>query len=412
MIAMFLDSSEVREETLLTPLKVAQKTTFLEWDSQPSLFKHYPHFCYRLSLHDIPALTWLSYLRCITAMRSVSQKPYYQLNVPSAGNLQPLEIYVQIRNVTGVLCGIYHLNVISEQLVLIQEIEGDGVEHCVGIQNRFNGFIVMVSIVPFRCSWKYGLRAWRYCYLDLGHQIGALCSTARHFGLELTKMLQMDGAGLNRMMGMGEDECIAAVYGIGETGGRLAKELKHPLMVVQPTDYTIDNNKLLFNIKNTPLYSQNNYVTGWDNYPSINRSRRSAREFNASAMTDIVMETLMQCVIPSSLEIVTIVLQAQSMQCGVYRKGTLSMAGDYHSEVVHLLLEQRFIAGANMVLLIYTEEFTAYSHIEAGVYAQELYLACEELGAGCSGIGAFYDEEASQWSDNALLYAVAIGGKS
>ncbi len=65
-----------------------------------------------------------------------------------------------------------------------------------------------------------------------------------------------------------------------------------------------------------------------------------------------------------------------------------------------------------MVLLIYAEQFTAHAHIEAGVYAQELYLACEHLGVGCSGIGAFYDEEASQWSDKPLLYAVAIGGKS
>ncbi|MDD2267300.1 nitroreductase family protein, partial [Sulfuricurvum sp.] len=77
----------------------------------------------------------------------------------------------------------------------------------------------------------------------------------------------------------------------------------------------------------------------------------------------------------------------------------------------HLLLEQRFIAGANMVVLIYAENFCASSHIEAGIYAQELYMACEYHEVGCSGIGAFYDDEASRWSDNALLYAVAIGGK-
>ncbi|HEX5670879.1 MAG TPA: hypothetical protein VFX66_05020, partial [Sulfuricurvum sp.] len=110
----------MREDTLLTPLKVAQKTTFIEWDSQPSLFKHYPNFCYRLSLHNVPTLTWIAHLRCVTALRAVAQKPYYQLNVPSAGNLQPLEIYIQVRNVEGVLCGIYHLDVLSEQLVLIQ----------------------------------------------------------------------------------------------------------------------------------------------------------------------------------------------------------------------------------------------------------------------------------------------------
>jgi len=409
---MFLDNYAVREETLLSPLKVAQKTTFLEWDTQPSLFKHYPHFCYRLSLHNVPALSWLSHLRCITSLRTVAQKPYYQLNVPSAGNLQPLEIYVQARNVEGVLCGIYHLDVVSEQLVLIQEIEADGVESYVGMQNRFNGFMVMVSLVPFRCSWKYDLRAWRYLYLDLGHQLGALSATVRHFGQELTKMSQIQAEGLNRMMGMGEDECIAAVYGIGKAGTRLVKELKNPLMVVQPTDYTVKNDNLSVNIKNTPIYSQNIYVTQWDNYPSINRTRRSAREFNPEAMNDAVMGMVMQLMVPKSLEVVAIVLQAHSMQCGVYRKGQLSITGNYHRETIHLLLEQRFIASANMVLLIYADQFTAHTHIEAGVYAQNMYLACEDLGVGCSSIGAFYDEEASQWSNKPLLYAVAIGGKT
>ncbi len=402
----------MREETLLSPLKVAQKTTFLEWDTQPSLFKHYPHFCYRLSLHNVPALSWLSHLRCITSLRTVAQKPYYQLNVPSAGNLQPLEIYVQVRNVEGVLCGIYHHDVVSEQLVLIQEIEADGVESYVGMQNRFNGFMVMVSLVPFRSSWKYGLRAWRYLYLDLGHQLGALSATVRHYGQELTKMSQIQAEGLNRMMGMGEDEFIAAVYGIGKAGTRLVKELKNPLMVVQPTDYTVKNENLSVNIKNTPIYSQNIYVTQWDNYPSINRTRRSAREFKSEAMNDAVIGMVMQLMVPKSLEVVAIVLQAHSMQCGVYRKGQLSITGNYHRETIHLLLEQRFIAGANMVLLIYAEQFTAHTHIEAGVYAQDMYLACEDLGVGCSGIGAFYDEEASQWSDKPLLYAVAIGGKT
>ncbi|MGZ5208502.1 MAG: nitroreductase family protein [Sulfuricurvum sp.] len=96
----------------------------------------------------------------------------------------------------------------------------------------------------------------------------------------------------------------------------------------------------------------------------------------------------------------------------MYRKGQLSISGNYHRETIHLLLEQRFISGANMILLIYADQFSAYSHIEAGIYAQDMYLACEHLGVGCSAIGAFYDEEASQWSDQPLLYAVAIGGKS
>lgn len=64
-----------------------------------------------------------------------------------------------------------------------------------------------------------------------------------------------------------------------------------------------------------------------------------------------------------------------------------------------------------MVILITAEEFSATTHVDAGIYAQELYMACEAHAVGCSGIGAFYDEEAARWSTYPLLYAVAIGGK-
>ncbi len=409
---MYLDNFEVREETLLTPLKIAQRTTFLEWDSQPTLFKHYPHFCYRISLHDIEALEWLSQLRCITSLRTVAQKPYYQLNVPSAGNLHPLEVYVQVRNVSGVLCGIYHLDVVSEQLVLIQEIEDDGVELYLGLTNRFNGFMVMLSIVPFRSSWKYGLRAWRYCYLDLGHQIAALNATVRHYGLELTKMSHYEGNGLNVSMGMGDEEYIAAVYGIGGVGTRPVKILKNNLMCVAPTNYTMKDDKLSSSIRNTPLYLEEYDVTQWNDYAQINRSRRSAREFIASNANESAIDSLLQKSVPNSLEVIAIVMQAHSMHLGIYRNGEFSTAGNYQDEVTQLLLGQRFIAGANMVLLIYAQQFTAHSHIEAGIYAQDVYLTCEHHGVGCSGIGAFYDNEGSKWSNNPLLYAVAVGGKS
>lgn len=407
---MYSDSSAVRENTLLTPQRVAEKTTFLDWDTQPSLFKHYPDFCYRVSLADHPSLQWLSETRTVTDLHSIAGKPYRRLNVPSAGNLHPLEIYVQIRNSAGLLSGIYHLDTLAQELVLIQEIGGEGIEPYVGWDHRFSGFIVMISLVPFRSSWKYGLRGWRYCYLDLGHQIAALSASVRHFGMNLTKMSVNDPQQLNHRMGMGDDEAIAAVFGIGENTSRSVKGLHETLMRVQPTDYTI-NNKILTNIIDSPIYSEIVSSTVWEDYERLNRTRRSAREFIPSVMRDEAIAAIMQLAVPSKLEVVTIILQAHSMHSGVYRKGILTQAGNYRTDIIHLLLEQRFIAGANMVLLIYAEAFDARHHIEAGIYAHELYLVSEHLGIGCSGIGAFYDGEGSCWSDNALLYAVAIGGR-
>jgi len=351
---MFSKNSAVREETLLTPLKVALKTTFVEWGSQPSVFKYYPRFCYRIALQALPELSWLSHIRCITSERRIGGKPYYQLNVPSAGNLHPLEIYLQIRNVTGILSGIYHLDPLNEQLVLIQEIEGDGIERALEMEHRFNGVILMVSLVPFRSFWKYGLRSWRYTYLDLGHQLGAWFAIVRHFGLKMTKMSHIDAPNLNTMMGMGEDEFIAAVYAIGDIGHRIAQPLKNPLMRVSPCDYTYRDDGIIQAISEGRIYTDMPHFQSLytDQFERLNRTRRSAREFFPYALKDEALQTLMRLTAPPSLEIIAIVLQAHTMQPGIYRNGTLSVAGDFNNEVLHLLLEQRFIAGANMVLLM------------------------------------------------------------
>jgi SagB-type dehydrogenase family enzyme len=56
-----------------------------------------------------------------------------------------------------------------------------------------------------------------------------------------------------------------------------------------------------------------------------------------------------------------------------------------------------------------------YRHVmmNAGRLGQRLYLAATALGAGCCGIGAFYDSEAQNLlslnDDSALLYLVAVG---
>lgn len=399
----------MREETILTPEWVAQKQSFLDWDTQPSMFKHYPHFCYRVKLADHLPLKWLEEIRRITDVHSVAGKPYRRLNIPSAGNLHPIEIYIQLRNVSGLLSGVYHLDVLHEELVLIREIAGEGIEPYVGLEKRFSGAIVMFSLVPFRSYWKYGLRSWRYLYLDLGHQLGVFGGAVRHFGLTLTKM--SPSLNLNTIMGLGSDEIIGAVYGIGEETERLVKPLKEPLMRVQPTDYTETMERLSSELQHSLPYTEFPQSALWDDFCLYNRRRRSAREFHPANIALSDLSEIMRMAVPDSLETITALLQAHSMQCGLYRHGECAVSENRVSEIVHLLLDQRFISGSNMVILIFGEEFTAGSHIAAGIYAQELYMKCEALGLGCTGIGAFYDELASGLSDRALLYAVAIGGK-
>lgn len=400
----------MREQTILTPESVASRSTYLDWNTQPSIFKRYPHFCHRIKLSEHPQLQWLQQTRCVSDHTIIApHSDYYRLNVPSAGNLHPIEIYVQLRNIEGIMSGIYHLDVVMGELVLIAEVASEGIERYVGVQERFNGAIFMISLVPFRSFWKYGLRGWRYLYLDLGHQISALGMSVHHFGKRVTKMSPM--AELNTIMGFGDDEVIGAVYGIGEISERNVKTLSKALIHVSPCDYTHIDNPLNAIVRSEKIYREIPEIKSYASFIECNMNRRSARVFDPTTMSDTSIWALLRLKPPKTLEIIGIVLQAQSMQPGVYREDVCIKSGDFLAESVHLLLNQRFIARANMVLLITAENFSASNHVDAGIYAQQLYVECETYGVGCSGIGAFYDDEAAQWSNYPLLYAVAIGGK-
>jgi SagB-type dehydrogenase family enzyme len=74
-----------------------------------------------------------------------------------------------------------------------------------------------------------------------------------------------------------------------------------------------------------------------------------------------------------------------------------------------------FLFMANLVELekIFGPRGYRYIMFNAGRIAQRIYLAAQDLGFGCCGIGAFYDEEAKILldlnEDAALLYGVAAG---
>lgn len=408
---MYSKPLEVREKTLLTPQNVANPTGFLDWDTQPSMFKHYPHFCYRIPISGIPQLQWLKSLRSVTEINTIANKPYYRLNTPSAGNLHPIEIYLQIRNTEGVLSGIYHWDVLHEELVLIEEIASGGCEPYLGLESRFNGCLLFVSLVPFRSFWKYGLRGWRYLYLDLGHQLGVLHGICHNLNMKPTKLSSIDKPLLQTALGLGSDEVLAAVYALGEVSEKKVKSLPSPLMRVAPCDYTKDNPLLSQRVGNDELYHHfsPHYGNSWSE--TVNTTRRSSRAFDHSVHHDEWYQSLFNISLPQSLEVVHIVFRAHSMQLGVYKEGKCIEEGNFISEINHLLLDQRFLANAGMVTLIFSDSFDASTHIEAGIVAQEYYTLAEQMNAGCSGIGAFFDDLASRWSTGSLHYAVAIGGK-
>ncbi len=391
------------ERTKLTPQSVAKKSGFLDWNTQPSRFKHYPHFCFSYDRHALGEHAWLLNLRHVTDKRAIGGLPYERLNTPSAGNLHPIELYVQVRKLKGVISGIYHIDVQNDKLVLIREIERDGLELHVGLKSRFVGVLLLTSIVPFRSFWKYGTRAWRYCFLDAGHQMATTLSYLERDSV--TILSDYDHNALNSVMGFEDKEFTCSVLAIGEMSERKVEMLHQPLMHVLPCDYHESCDVIKAHV--AQIVDLKSTYSAMQQWPKIEQSatllqtRRSAREFAPEPLKKADVERFMNFIGSNGmLHVTPLVLRSEGFaQC------------ENPDTVVKLLLSQRFIASATLVLCIHTSNPSPKAHIEAGMIAHWCYMLAESAGVGCSGIGAYYDDMLRAFIDtnDEIVYVVALG---
>ncbi len=75
-----------------------------------------------------------------------------------------------------------------------------------GIGVATDGFIVALTSIHWRESWKYGERAFRYCQHDLGHAIAALAVSAAMCGWRLTMLPGWSQRAVGTLIGIDRDE--------------------------------------------------------------------------------------------------------------------------------------------------------------------------------------------------------------
>ena len=132
---------------------------------------------------------------------------------PSSGNLHPTEAYV-IR-----ARGVYHYapreHALEERCVF-------GQPAATLTHGGRDGFLVALTSIHWRESWKYGERAFRYCQHDTGHAIAALRFAAALLGWTLRLLPAWPDEDLASLLGLDRDsdfgeaereepECIAVV---------------------------------------------------------------------------------------------------------------------------------------------------------------------------------------------------------
>jgi SagB-type dehydrogenase family enzyme len=127
--------------------------------------------------------------------------------VPSAGALHPIETYLCVNNITDLDSGIYHYEVSTQDLALLQKGRfGEALARAALDQRMLShGNVVFIWTAIFeRSRWKYQQRAFRYVFLDVGHIAQNLalaaealglgsCQVAAFFDDEVNQLLQVDG---------------------------------------------------------------------------------------------------------------------------------------------------------------------------------------------------------------------------
>ena len=407
---------EVYEKTSLTPMRAARLTGYIDWASQPSRFKRYPEFLFRYPFASVSALRIAELSRIITSRSMIAGKPYVRLSPPSAGNLHPVELYVQIRGIKGVLSGIYHVNAEEEALVLIREIERDGIEPEVGVSERFDGMLFVLSCVPYRAEWNDGERAVRYCFLDAGHQIGAVQAAAAVLGQDATYLSDFDPARLDTVMGFGAQEFSCAVLSLGNPGTKTAEPISQPLMQVAPTDYCESRGYVPLHVARSREKADAFALAPMQDVTETTiLERRSARKFGGAPLPATAFEYFMHWLgrPPEPLQCHTVVLNAEGVPPGVYTASGLTRPGEFAETMARLLVDQNFVKAAAMVIVFSAETFDPGALMAAGAFAQKIALDAEQRNLGFTGIGAFYDAKLQRFlpTEHYILYVCAIGTK-
>jgi SagB-type dehydrogenase family enzyme len=127
---------------------------------------------------------------------------------PSSGNLHPTEAYVATGapiEAFGESPGVWHYAPDRHVMERRSAFDRD-VWSLAGIGVATEAFVVALTSIHWRESWKYGERAFRYCQHDLGHAIAALGLSASMCGWRLTMLPDWPQRAVGTLIGLDRDD--------------------------------------------------------------------------------------------------------------------------------------------------------------------------------------------------------------
>lgn len=141
--------------------------------------------------------------------------------VPSAGSRHPFETYLAVQRVEGLEPGIYHYSPGQHDL----ESWKPGLDALQSAHaTTYNQKQVINSAITFfwvaeiyRTSWRYGIRAYRYIYLDAGHVCQNLYLAAESIGYGVCAIAAFDDELSNTVFELdGKERFMAYMASVGK----------------------------------------------------------------------------------------------------------------------------------------------------------------------------------------------------
>ncbi len=403
----------------------------MDWENQPSTYKTYPNSFKKITLDkNNPWHNIIYYSASISAEKFYPPSTYAYLRInPSAGALYPNELYFQAREVEGFEDGIYHYEVKNNQAVLLHKLDkGEGVEPYMGYKTAMKGLLFLVSAIYYRSSWKYKNRAFRYCLLDAGHLLGSIEHSALLMPHATVMLYDIEREKLNKMFGFNNREFFlsGAVVAVPLKQEEV-KAIQFTLPYVEGAG-TFEQNEMI-----EIAYRQTSQIIDKKSKkqnPKLNYlperlkesivTRRSQRGFEGKGITkaqyNVIMEAITAPILSDcdeAVELFVVLNRVHDMPLGLYHNGKLLKNEELSQKAGYLCLEQYSLgtAGAMTFFLLSTVKNYQSLYQKAGIIGQRLYVVSNYLDMGCSGIGAYYDDEVNAFVEyeGMVLYALAIG---
>ena len=180
--------------------RFARSLGYLDWDNQPNPFRFYEE-TKRIRLPGVIENSFIPYNKLyqsqkeshpfnlkslgnflglslgLSAWKSTGQSSWSLRINPSSGNLHPTEAYLVTPSIDDLDAGVYHYVSYDHCLELRAQTPltvWQDLDTHFGTQ----GFLIGLTSIFWRESWKYGERAFRYCNHDVGHALACLSFSA------------------------------------------------------------------------------------------------------------------------------------------------------------------------------------------------------------------------------------------